>query len=49
MELAIIELIYSTTRPENNNSINEKLQEVEKTLDSRLKAQGWMSYFSKSG
>ena len=47
-ELALIALISSTTTKENSNAIELQLKEVEKMLDSRMKGQGWMTYFSRS-
>ena len=47
-ELALIELIATTAAPQNREVIEVQLREVEKALESRMKGQGWMTYFSRS-
>jgi len=47
-DLEIVNLIITTVNPSDQKIIEDKLKDVEKALDSRLKNQGWLTYFSQT-
>ena len=47
-ELSLLQLIFNSSSTDQQTLITEKLREVEKVIDARLKGQGWISYFSRS-
>jgi hypothetical protein len=47
-ELHLIAIIYPSLTQAHQTLLDEQLQQVGRSLDEKIKGQGWMSYFSKS-